>query len=240
MAPMAVVRPYLFERRFDLGSAANAPAPASEVSVREAIPPKLYDDADLERARAEGLALGLADGRATGRAEAHAEAEASDRQRLVRTLDAIAKALDRLARAADAVQAAAQCDGIEIALAVARKVLPEYCRRHAATEIAGVLRQVLGQLRDEPRLIIRAAAAGSAELRAQLQPVVEAAGFTGEFAVVSDAAIADGDCRIEWSSGGAERETALMWQRIDALVERALADGGGAAKLAAGASTNTI
>lgn len=243
---MAVVRPYLFERCFDLGAAVNAQAAepagvraAAAAAVPAKLPAKLYDDADLERVRAEARAAALAEGTAAGRAEARAEAEASDRQRQLRAAEAVAKALERLARGAERAQAAAERDGIAVALAVARKVLAESCRRHAATEIEGVLHQVLDQLRDEPRLIVRVAAADGDALRAHLQPVVTAAGFAGTFAVVGDATIAGGDCRIEWSSGGVERDSAALWRRIDDLVARALTDGAAAPAADAADTTTT-
>lgn len=221
---MAAIRPFLFERRFDQPEAPEPPAMVVVCEDAPPVPEKLYDDDDLARARADALAQGLADGRAQGRAEALAEAEASVQHRLSLACQAIAERLAGLITEAERARTEASRDGIEIAVAIARKLLPEYCRRHATTEIAGVVGRVLDEVRSAPRLIIRSAADASAGLLAHLQPLADAAGFTGELIVVADADLAHADCRLEWSAGGAERSAAGLWGRIDALVERALAE----------------
>ena len=224
---MRAVRPFLFERRFDLPARPEDGQPSHVVIACADEPPALekrYDEDDLARARAEGGEEGLANGLAQGRAEALAEAEASDRGRLVLACEAVAARLDRLAAVAERTSAEEGRSGVLLAVAIAKKLLPEYCRRHGITEIEGVARQIVGQVRDERRLMVKVAPALSEGLRERLQPIADGAGFAGDLLVLAEPGIAEGDCTVEWSTGGAERNAAALWQRIDALVERALAD----------------
>jgi len=46
--------------------------------------------------------------------------------------------------------------------------------------------------------------------------------FAGEISVAADSAIADSDCAVEWSDGGAFRDTDRMWREVDDVINRNL------------------
>ena len=47
----------------------------------------------------------------------------------------------------------------------------------------------------------------------------------GKLTVLGDAAMAPGDCRIEWNEGGAERNAEAMWKDIDLIIEQNIGAG---------------
>lgn len=217
---MAAVRPFLFDRRFD------RPEPAEDAGSSLAPAAKCYDEDDLARVRAEALAAGREAGLKEGRAAALAEAGASDQRRLALACDAIAVRLARLVQAAEQARQEARDDTVAIAVAIARKLLPEYCRRHGAGEIEAVIRAVIDQLGGERRLVIRVAAPAAAGVRETVAAIAEGCGFAGELVVRAEDGIAAGDCVLEWSDGGVRRDAGELWAHIDHLVARALAPAG--------------
>ena len=56
-----------------------------------------------------------------------------------------------------------------------------------------------------------------------IESVAGATGFSGRVAVVADPALGQDDARVEWSDGGVERNTAQIWQEIEAAIQRVTA-----------------
>jgi len=57
----------------------------------------------------------------------------------------------------------------------------------------------------------------------KLDEIAQARGFEGRLAVHSDAAMAPGDCRIEWTDGGVVRDREAIHTTIDDVVARYVA-----------------
>jgi len=106
---------------------------------------------------------------------------------------------------------------------VLKKMLPAACERHAFDEVTRVVEEVVGHVLDEPRIIVRVAAPLVDGVRAQLEAVVQGRGFEGRVVVQADDRLPLGDCRVEWTDGGAERDQARLMADIEAAVDRALA-----------------
>ena len=60
-------------------------------------------------------------------------------------------------------------------------------------------------------------------LRERLQGIAEGRGFEGKLIVLAEAAIAPGDCRLEWADGGLARDRAQLEAAITDAVDRYLA-----------------
>ncbi len=158
-----------------------------------------------------------------GRRQGFEEAAVTTERRVQEVLANLATHLDQL----DAAQGNANTEALEsavrIGLAVIRKILPATAEANAFTEVVRVIEDVVDQILDEPRIIVRVSEPLVEAVRARLEAVVDSHGFEGRVVVQADGRLALGDCRVEWTDGGAERDQAHIQNEIDAMIERALA-----------------
>jgi flagellar assembly protein FliH len=201
---------YLFDRSFEteLSGSLSAAAPAEAVEVTS----PAHTSQDLDRARAEGVAL--------GRAEAIAECNIEREMGRLRqaALDAIAGRLGELvANSADASEHAVR-DGLAIAATIARKLLPRFYRERACSELEELITRVLEGIVDAPKVTVHISPALVDELTPLIKASVAAGGHDQQLTILGDPAIDDGDCRIDWPGGGIIRDHALLWREIDALL----------------------
>jgi flagellar assembly protein FliH len=204
---MRPAEPYLFDRWFDAVPPLSAAATEHSQSVEPA-----YTSQDMQRARADGIALGRAE------AIAEYEIERERERRLQNTLDAVAESFaELLAKSTQAAEEAGR-DALVIAGAVARKLLPRLYRERACSEIEGFVESILARIQDEPTVTVRMSPSLVAELAPGIEAAMAAGGRERRLRVAGDAAVAEGDCRIEWSGGGIIRDQTLLWREIDALM----------------------
>jgi flagellar assembly protein FliH len=102
----------------------------------------------------------------------------------------------------------------EAVLAVARKILPDFNRRHGLQEIEAIVAGVIGEMASEPRLVMRVNEGQFDSIDASLKSVTEKQGYTGKIVLLADAAVSADDCRIEWADGGIERNLEALWKNI--------------------------
>lgn len=193
---------YLFERGFQ--------APGGDEAAEAAT----FSLGDVERARAEG--------RVEGRADALAEAERSDQRRIATASEAIVAALADARREFESIRARGEASAIGVAAAIVRKMLPEFYRREGASEIVAMVSALLPSLINSPKLTVRLNGDECARLTQPLQAAAAAAGFDGRLLILADAGVAGGDCRIEWTNGGANRDGTRLWLDIEAALAAAL------------------
>lgn len=215
---MAQPRKYMFDRDFGPRRPAT-PKPAEQVAVVDAPmappPPQMFTEDEINLARESAFE----EGRRRGTADATAAAESTTAQ----AMSAIAEIMgDLIRRQAEANDEAAR-NAVRVAYAALRKVLPAACESYAFEEVAHVVEEMIGHVLDEPRIIVRVAATLVEAVRGRLEAVADAHGFEGRVVVQADARLAIGDCRVEWTDGGAERDQARLLADVDAAVERALA-----------------
>lgn len=232
----ATVEKFLFETSFD------AEAPAAEPATEDAplqdddgAAAEIYTEADLEAAREEAYAAG----RTAGLEEDRAAAERA----LAASLEAIGASLDGLLAARAEAEDFAQRQALEAAMLVLRRLYPELERRHGLGEIEGVVTESLERLREEPRVVVRVADARMDELQARVEDLAARSGYPGKVVLLAEDGLSPGDARVEWADGGAERDSARLWQEVEDALARALPDAGtagadAAAKADAGPSSN--
>jgi flagellar assembly protein FliH len=211
---MALSRPFLFDRQFDGGTSASA---ARGTVASERTPPKQFDENDLAAARADGVAQ--------GHAQAQAEAETEDRRRLTVACEAIAARLAELFRETEAIGAAAAREATELAVAIARKLLPETCRRQGLTELEGVLADVMRHLQHQPRLTVAVHPSVAAVAAERTTALAAQCGYAGRIAVVADPSVGEDACTVDWIEGGAIRSPRTVWDEIDDIVARSIGGG---------------
>lgn len=211
---------FTFDRDFDDAAADGGSDAADAVLIfgegdaaAEALAPPapLYGEDDLARARADGFAEGHAQGLAA--------AADSQSRRLGDVLDVVAGRLADLDEDWRRLDAMAAQTAVAVAVAISRKLFPETSRRQALTEIEGVAAEVFARVARRPSLVVRVAPHLREAAVDRLGIIAERSGYAGAVAVVADAALTDGDCRVDWATGGAARDTRALWQAIEAAVE---------------------
>jgi flagellar assembly protein FliH len=193
-------RKFMFDRSFDPGAAARGPE-RKPVTLK----PEQYD-----ALRKETFDAGFAAGQ---------KAALDEQQSLI--LAALARVEERLNHAISHMNAYyREQDGLirRLVLAIARKILPDFVSQHGTQEIQALLGGVIGDMVHEPRLVVRANETQFDAINARLQDIVAQKAYAGKVVVLADAAIAPGDCRIEWADGGIERKTEATWADIEKTI----------------------
>lgn len=196
---------FLFNRSFD--------SQAEPAKAREAAPPPAYSQSDLDAA--------VAAARAAGQAEGEQSAQQTQQAQLIALAGQIEKQIGKLLDQSAARQTGQQADIADIALAVARKIVPEAVADHALAGIAAMVAQVCREMAREPRLVVRVHDSLLDPLKHQLDALTAREAYNGKVVLLADDALLPGDCKIEWADGGIERDTAVIWQQIDQAVNRA-------------------
>jgi hypothetical protein len=107
---------------------------------------------------------------------------------------------------------------LRMVYAVVEKVLPPHAREHALESIESLVRDVLPLVYEEPKLVVRTHAMIADATQEKLDEVCKTSNFNGTMTVVPDYELQPGDCRVEWSGGGADRDEQQIWADIRALV----------------------
>ncbi|MBC7951568.1 MAG: flagellar assembly protein FliH [Rhodospirillaceae bacterium] len=218
---MAPYRKYMFD--LDFGRPAQAQmavatpeeAEEPEEQAEPEPPPPTFTLEELSFARDSAFE----EGRQAGQGEALEQSE-----RMIATaLTALSDQMQTVFRQQDEANDANARAATRVALAVLKKVLPGACETHAFEEVTRVVEDVVVHILDEPRIIVKVADPLVDAVRARLEAVCESHGFEGRVVVQSDSRLPPGDCRVEWTDGGAERDQARLIQDIEATVERSLA-----------------
>lgn len=220
---------FLFETSFDKEQSERAKAAAAAKAEAEEPPAPTFSEEELAAARdaafAEGKAAGLA------------EAEAAQTKRLAEAVEGLPPLFNQLGEQISANADAVRRETLGAALTVVRKLFPQLAEDHGLEEIRAVIDACLERLRDEPRVVIRCADADLDALRPLIEQSAAQNGFDGKLVFLADERLANGDLRVEWADGGAERDQAELWREIDTVIARALKPAPAAATAkAAGAS----
>ena len=211
---------YLFEMSFDSEdepACDPAPEPPPAPDQPPPIPAPTFTEDDL----AQACAAARAEGEATARQDAAAEFDSQANRRLEAMLGQMN---DMIARQREADRTLAQ-QAVDIAVAAARKSLPHLARRGGLAEIEEMVREILGGMLDEPRVVIRVADGVLDDLRARIDAIRERLGFQGSIVLLADPDMGPADCRVDWADGGAERIARKVWDDIDDAVKRVFDDG---------------
>jgi flagellar assembly protein FliH len=176
-----------------------------------------------------------------GYAEAQAEANAESGRRIASALERIAAGIAEAGKILTAVETRLECEAVEVAVAVARKLAAALIAREPFAEIAALASDCFRQLVTAPHIVVRIPEALYAAAREQLESIVRARGFEGRLVVLAEPDMAPGDCRIEWADGGVNRDSAAADAAIDAAVAAYLsARRGSAAPLGAAGEQQNI
>ena len=171
---------------------------------------------EAERRRLDAEAQAHRKGFAAGLAQAQSEAA----QRAAAALARIADGLERLDRALTGIEMRLETEAVEVAVAVAAKLAPQLIAREPFAEISALATECFHQLVTTPHIVVHIGADIYETAKDRLEEIARARGFEGRLMVTPDAAMAPGDCRIEWADGGVTRDHAATLSAIDDVVGR--------------------
>jgi len=192
---------YLFD--VDFAAAAGGKQAASTIAVAEHVRKLAEAETDAHR---------------RGYADAQADARIEYDRRMADAMDRIAANLAEANKAINSIEARLECEAVEVAVAVARKLAPALIAREPFAEIAELASGCFRELVSSPHIAIRVNDALYAQAREKLEDIVRAKNFQGRLVVLAEPDIAAGDCRIEWADGGVNRDSAAADAAIGVAV----------------------
>jgi flagellar assembly protein FliH len=218
---MVKMQKYLFDTDFgaprinvvDIGYPEEEPEEIVEAEP-EPPPPPTFTEEELGLARDQAFQA--------GRQAGVQEAAQALQQMVGMALASCAHHLQAINAAQTAANEALAKDAIAIALAVVKKLHPAFCRTHGTDEVAAAVADALANLDRVAKITVKVHPDLAGAVREKAEALVKEAGFEGKLMVTGDAAMAPGDCRLDWGDGGAERDAAQCWADIDKAVEAAL------------------
>ncbi len=207
---MAGKAKFLFDQPFD-GSRPRADAGL----FRPKAPPPKFNLEDLEAAKAQAYAEGEQAGRHAAETAHHATIE--------QAMSAIEARLAQLAENVQQTDARARSEAVTLAAAIARKLAAQLMAREPLREIEALVLRCMDDMRDEPRLVLRAADPVIRLLDERIDNLVAQSGFGGKVMLVPDNSLTGSDCRVDWADGSAERNQAQIEQEVEQAVQRYIA-----------------
>lgn len=161
----------------------------------------------------------LADAEAAGYARARNDAEIESSRRAAEALERIAAAIVVANEALRAIETRLECEAVEVAVAVARKLAPALIAHEPFAEISALASDCFRQLIAAPHVAVRVNDALYAVAKEKLDDIARANSFEGRLVVLAEPDISLGDCRIEWADGGINRDNAAANATIGSAVD---------------------
>jgi len=173
---------------------------------------------EAERRRADAESVAYRKGFAAGQEQAKNETA----QKVAAALAVIADAMARIEKSLAGIETRLESEAVEVAVAVGSKLAPELIARQPFAEIAALATDCFRHLVKTPHVVTRLAPDLYDEAKQKLEEIAASGGFEGRLAVISEAGLAPGDCRIEWADGGVNRDRAATENVINVSVARYL------------------
>jgi flagellar assembly protein FliH len=193
---------FLFETDFSPGAKSTNTVPLAEHKIR------------VGEAETRGYTNGFA--------TAQAEAQAENARRLSVALERITAGLGEVVQGFAGVEARLEAEAVDVAVAVARKLVPELIAREPFAEIAALVTDCLRQLSAAPHVVVRVGEMIYPAARERLDAIARDIGFSGRLVVMTEPGMKDDDCRIEWADGGIARDRTAIEAVIADTVARYL------------------
>lgn len=207
-------------------ASAEEPAPEGAEDEPCAVPPEpgpLVTQAELDQA----VAAAAAEAERRVRAEVSEALESSTERRLAEALERCAGELREL-HATTLAGHPVESD-VQLALAIARAIVPHALERAPLADVEAMLVDLLGGLEPEPRLELKLAPDLVEPGRRMAADVAGRAGFPGELVVDGDPDLEAGDARLVWRHGRAIRRIDRIVAEVEEAVRALCEAGGGAA-----------
>jgi flagellar assembly protein FliH len=112
-----------------------------------------------------------------------------------------------------------ESSSLKFALGVIRKVLPSLERENAESEVKAFLAENFANFATQESLSFSFNPETISLVAESIGRLAEQNDFEGKIAVHKDASLGVSDCRVEWKSGGVERNTEKTLDKIEDLIE---------------------
>lgn len=169
-----------------------------------------YSDKDLAIAREEGVE--------EGKKQGANEALAGIEQISIDTLRSIANELSVIHSGQKQANQEISESSSTLALTIVRKIFPTLREKTALNEIKSILVEVLDRLINEPKITIKVNPSLSKDLSAKLEHEFDDGNSIENLSIIADEDVNQGDCKIEWSNGSAERNLNKLTDQIDGII----------------------
>lgn len=200
-------KPFLFDvNNFDDAAPVDPDAPP---------PPPIYNDADLDAARAAAVEQGRLAGRA--------ESDASRAAEVAGLTNAIAERLTTLMEAEVQRSRAYEFEILLVSRAIFARLFPGLNETNGLAEIERVIALVLEAHRQQPEIIVEVNSAFVADIRALADEVLAKTHNPGKVTVKPNDSLWQGDCRLLWNDGGADRNATSLAASIQRHLDETLA-----------------
>src|SRR5262252_3150315 len=130
--------------------------------------------------------------RQRGYAEGQRDAEVEVGRRIASTLERIASGIEAAGGALKAIEARLECEAVEVAVAVARKLAPTLIEREPFAEISALASGCFRELVAAPHIVVRVNEGLYAAAREKIDDIARAHGFAGRLVVLGEPNIAVG------------------------------------------------
>lgn len=168
------------------------------------------------------MQLARNEGYQTGHTEATNDLTQALENRLANTLDSINAQVANLFDAFAADKEEHSRDAVAVATVIIRKLFPALNMDKALSEITHMIKEAMQRTSGVPSLIIRVAPELRDAIESKSSEMAALRGREGTITVMADETLIEGDAAIEWDGGGMVRDSKLMWQEIDEIIERNL------------------
>ena len=216
---------YLFDKDFDFEAELEAKARAEaerrarepEPDVEPDPPAPTYSEEELAAARDAARMDGWNAGFAAGEEQTRNHAE----EALTAATTRVAAGLETLLARAGEAEGRRDREALTTAVRLVEKLFPALAEREGLNEVEALLSETLHRLHEEPRVVVRVADALLDPLRHRMDAIGAQAGYPGKTILLTDDTIPEGDVRVEWADGGAERDTDRLWREVGEMLARA-------------------
>ena len=214
-AQITGIRKFLFERSFDTDilDTVKKPAEVIEEEEPEEILPT-FSEEELRAARDEAFIKGKEQG--------INETTAGKEQSLLEAMEKIDNQFNNLFQSQEETAASNLNSAILVATTISRKMFPALNERGALAEVEHMVVKTMKSMLEEPKVNIYIHPDLEPLLNKHIGSLSKKVNYRAEIQIVANENMPLGDCRVEWESGGAERNTESMWQEIDEIIERNL------------------
>jgi flagellar assembly protein FliH len=196
---MANIRKYAFDTEF-----------APDGAIVKDAPAKLTPE-EIEAMRADAYERGKQD------AVAHTERQATA------ALQALADAASAVLTRLDAESQSMRAEAAHVAVAAARKIAGAALEAFGEERAAVAIESAMDALRHQPRLVVKLSPEAAQTLKPRIVEMCETHAYAGAVLVREQAGLRAGEVIIDWSDGVVAMNPDEAAERINTLVEAALA-----------------
>ncbi len=222
---MAGKEKFLFDKDFDYEADLEAKARAEaerrarepEPEVEPDPPAPTYSQEELAAAQDAARMDGWNAGFAAGEEQTRNHAE----EALTAATTRVAAGLETLLARTGEAESRRDREALTTAVRLVEKLFPALAAREGLNEIEALLSEALHRLHEEPRVVVRVADALLDPLRHRMDAIGAKAGYPGKTILLTDDTMPEGDVRVEWADGGAERDTERLWREVGEMLARA-------------------